>query len=89
MEFETDNGVGMVRGDQSMICQCYMVATRGKSLDQAMTAEMNARDPFIYSRPTPREEAVYVRFKDKVPETTTRIGMNLPLTVATQMTDFQ
>lgn len=65
-----------------------MVATKGISLDQA-TVEMNARDSFIYNRPTPKEEAIHVCSKDDVPATTTWIGMNLRSTLATQITDFQ
>ena len=52
VKFPTDNGVGMVRGDQWVARECYVASMKQKAVDNIHMDELDMRDE-LNSRPMP------------------------------------
>ena len=55
IKFPTANGVGMVRGDQRIVTECYLASMKQKAVGSIYMDELDMRDE-ISIRPTPLEE---------------------------------
>ena len=52
VKFPTENGVGMVRGDQRITRECYLASMKQKAVDNIHMDELDMRDE-LDTRPTP------------------------------------
>ena len=55
VKFPTENGVGMVRGDQQVARECYLASMKHKAVDNIHMDEIDTRDE-LDTRPMPSEE---------------------------------
>ena len=55
VKFPTDNGVGMVRGDQRVARECYLASMKQKAINSIHMDELDMRDE-LNTRPMPLEE---------------------------------
>ena len=55
VKFPTENGVGMVRGDQRVAKECYLTSMKQKEVDNIHMDELDMRDE-LNTRPMPSEE---------------------------------
>ena len=60
VKFHTENGVGMVRGDQRVAKECYLTSMKQKAVDNIHMDELNMRDE-LNNRPMPLEELELVQ----------------------------
>ena len=75
VKFPTENGVGMVRGDQRVARECYLTSMKQKAIDSIHMDELNMRDE-LNTRPMPSEELQPVQLDDQ-PEHLTYIESKL------------
>ena len=75
IKFPTENGVGMVRGNQRVARECYLVSMKQKVVDNIHMDELDMRDE-LDTRLTPSEELELVQLDDQ-PEHLTYIGSKL------------
>ena len=75
IKFPTENGVGMVRGDQQVAKECYVVSMKQKAVDSIHMDELDMRDE-LNTRPMPSEELELVQLDDQ-PEHLAYIGSKL------------
>ena len=71
VKFPTENGVGMVRGDQRVAKECYLASMKQKAVDSIHMDELDMRVE-LDTRPTPLEELEQVQLDDQ-PERLTYI----------------
>ena len=62
-KFPTENGVGMVRGDQRVAKECYLTSMKQKAVDSIHMDELDMRDE-LNIRPMPSEELEPVQLDD-------------------------
>ena len=72
IKFPTANGVGMVRGNQHIVRECYLASMKQKTVDNIYMDELNMRDK-VSTRPAPSEELEPVQLDDQ-PEHLVYIG---------------
>ena len=75
IKFPTENGVGMVRGDQRVARECYSASIKQKVVKSIHMDELYMRDE-LDTRPTPSEELEPVQLEDQ-PEHLAYIGSKL------------
>ena len=75
IKFPTENGVGVVLGDQRVGRECYSESIKHKSVKSVHTDELDMRDK-LDTRPTPLEELEPVQLDDQ-PEHLAYIGSKL------------
>ena len=75
VKFPKENGVGMVRGDQGIAKECYLVSMKQKAVDNVHLDELNMRDE-LDTRPTLSKELELVQLDDQ-PEHLAYIGSKL------------
>ena len=75
IKFPTANGVGMVRGYQSIARECYSASMKQKAVGSIYMDELNMRDE-MSTRPTPSEELEPIQL-DEQPEHLVYIGSKL------------
>ena len=75
VKFPTENGVGMVRGDQRVAKECYLTSMKQKEVDSIHMDELDMRDE-LNTRPMPSAELEPVQLDDQ-PEHLTYIGSKL------------
>ena len=75
VKFPTENGVGMVRGDQQVARECYLTSMKQKAVDSIHMDELVIRDE-LNTRPIPSEELEPVQLDDQ-PEHLAYIGSKL------------
>ena len=75
IKFPTVNGVGMVRGNQRVVRECYSGSMKQKSVENLYMDELDMRDE-VLTRPDPSEELELVSLDDK-PEHLAYIGSKL------------
>ena len=75
IKFPTENGVGMVRGDQWVARECYLALMKQKAVDNIHMDELDMRDE-LNTRPMPSEELEPVQLHDQ-PEHLVYIGSKL------------
>ena len=54
IKFPTVSGVGMVRGDQRVVRECYSASMKQKTVDNIYLDELNMRDE-VHTRPGPSD----------------------------------
>ena len=55
VKFPTENGVGMVRGDQRVTRECYLTPTKQKAVNSIHMDKLDMRDE-LDTRPMPSKE---------------------------------
>ena len=75
VKFPTENGVGMVRGNQQVARECYLASMKQKAVDSIHMDELDMRDE-LDTQPTPSEELEPVQL-DNQPKHLTYIGSKL------------
>ena len=75
VKFPTENGVGMVRGDQRVARECYLASMKQKAFDNIHMDGLDMRDE-LNTRPMPSEELEPVQLDDQ-PEHLAYIGSKL------------
>ena len=75
VKFLTENGVGMVRGDQWVAKECYLASMKQKAVYNIHMDELDMRDK-LNTRPMPSEELEPVQLDDQ-PKHLTYIGSKL------------
>ena len=75
IKFPTENGVGMVRGNQRIARECYSALMKQNTVDNIYTDELDMRDK-VTTRPMPLEELEPVQLDDQ-PEHLVYIGSKL------------
>ena len=75
VKFPTENGTGMVRGDQRIARECYMASMRSKEVENIQLDDLDMRDE-LETRPTPSEELEPVQV-DEDPEHLVYVGSKL------------
>ena len=75
IKFPTANGVGMVRGDQRVVRECYLASMKQKVIDSIYMDKLDMRDE-VSIRPTPSEELESIQLDDQ-PEHLVYIGSKL------------
>ena len=75
IKFPTANGVGMVRGNQRIAMECYLVSMKRNTVNNIYTDELDMRDE-VTTRPAPSEELEPMQLGDK-PEHLVYIGSKL------------
>ena len=86
IKFPTVSGVGMVRGDQRVARECYLVSMKQKAVDNIYLDELNMRDE-VLTRPEPSEELESVLLDDD-PEHLAYIGSKLAEDLKSPLTHF-
>ena len=86
VKFPTENGVGMVQGDQWVARECYLVSMKQKAVDNIHIDELDMRDE-LDTRPTPSEELEPVKL-DNQQEHLTYIGSKLAKDVKDLLVHF-
>ena len=64
VKFPTENGVGMVRGDQRVARECYMASMKHKEIDSIHMDELDMRNE-LNTRPMPSEDLEPVQLNDQ------------------------
>ena len=64
VKFPTENGVGMVQGDQRIARECYLASMKQKAVDSVYVDELDMRDE-LDTWPTPSEELELVQLDDQ------------------------
>ncbi|XP_028120239.1 uncharacterized protein LOC114317675 [Camellia sinensis] len=78
MKFPTDQGVGIVRGEQTIAQECYVASLKKIKMKEAMTINgVDVRDEEELVRGEPVEELVEVPVHPTDPTKTTKIGNQL------------
>ena len=75
IKFPTENGVGMVRGNQRIARECYSASMKQNTVDSNYMDELDMRDE-VTTRPAPSEELEPVQLGDQ-PEHLVYIGSKL------------
>ena len=75
IKFPSENGVGVVQGDQRVDRECYSESIKKKAVNSVHTDELDMRDK-LDTRPTPLEELEPVQL-DNQPEHLAYIGSKL------------
>ena len=75
VKFPTENGIGMVRGDQRVARECYVASMKQKVVDSIHMDELDMRDE-LNTRPMSSEELESVQL-DNQPEHLAYIGSKL------------
>ena len=75
IKFPTANGVGMVRGNQRITRECYLVSMKQNTIDNIYMDELDMQDE-VTTRPAPLEELEPVQLGDQ-PEHLIYIGSKL------------
>ena len=75
VKFHTENGVGMVRGDQRVARECYLTSMKHKAVDSIHVDELDMRDE-LNTQPMPLKELEQVQLDDQ-PEYLAYIGSKL------------
>ena len=65
IKFPTENGVGMVRGDQLVARECYLTSMKQKAVDSIHMDELDMRDE-LNTRSMPSEELEPVQLDDQL-----------------------
>lgn len=79
MKFPTDQGVGTVRGEQTMARECYVASFKEVRMSEAMIIEgLDVRDEEELIRGKQVEELVEVLIDPTDPAKTAKIGSQLP-----------
>ena len=63
IKFPTTSGVGMVRGDQRLVRECYSASMKQKTIDNVYLDDLDMRDE-VNTRPEPSEELEPVLLDD-------------------------
>ena len=63
VKFPAKNGVGMIRGDQGVARECYLMSMKHKAVDSIHMDELDMRDE-LNTRPMPSEELEPVQLDD-------------------------
>ena len=64
IKFPTENGVGMVRGNQRIARECYSASMKQNMVDNIYMDEIDMRDE-VSTRPAPSEELKPVQLGDQ------------------------
>ena len=75
IKFPTANGVGLVRGNQRIVRECYSASMKQNTIDNIYTDELDMRDE-VTTQPAPSEELEPVQLGDQ-PEHLIYIGSKL------------
>ena len=75
VKFPTENGVGMVRGDQQVARECYLTSMKQKAVDSIHMDEIDMRYE-LNTQPMPLEDLEPVQLDDQ-PEHLAYIGSKL------------
>ena len=75
IKFPTANGVGMVRGDQSMARECYSASMKQKAVDSIYVDELDMQDE-VNTRPEPSKDLEPIQLDDH-PEHLAYVGSKL------------
>ena len=86
IKFPTVSGVGMVRGDQRVVRECYSASMKQKMVDNIYLDELDMRDE-VLTRPEPLEELELVSLDDD-PEHLAYIGSKLAKDLKNPLTHF-
>ena len=86
IKFPTENGVGMVWGNQSVTRECYSASMKQKTVDNIYMDELNMRDE-VSTQPAPSEELEPVWLDDQ-PEQLVYIGSKLVQDVRSLLIHF-
>ena len=86
IKFPTANGVGMVRGDQSMTKECYSASMKQRPMDSIHVDELAMRDE-LSTRLTPSEELELIHLDDQ-PEHLVYFGSRLPEDIRDRLIRF-
>ena len=86
INFPTESGVGMVRGDQRVARECYSAFIKQKAVDNVYMDELDMRDE-VLTRPEPSEELEPVSLDDN-PEHLAYIGSKLTEDLKSLLTQF-
>ena len=86
IKFPTTNGVGMVRGDQRVVRECYSASMKQKAVGNIYMDELDMRDE-VSIRPTPSEELELIQLNDQ-PEHLVYIGSRLAKDVRDLLVHF-
>ena len=81
-KFPTENGVGMVRGNQQVARECYLASMKQKAVDNIHMDELDMRDE-LDTRPTPSEELEPVQLDTTSQNTSLTSDPNWPKTSKT------
>ena len=86
IKFPTANGVGMVRGNQRITRECYLVSMKQNKVDNIYMDELDMRDE-VTTRPVPLEELEPVQLGDQ-PEHLIYIGSKLAKDIRSPLIRF-
>ena len=86
IKFPNANGVGMVRGNQSIARECYSTFIKKNTVDNIYTDELNMRDE-VTTLPAPSEELEPVQLGDQ-PEHLVYIGSRLAEGIRSSLIPF-
>ena len=86
IKFPTANGVGMIRGNQRVVRECYSASMKQKMVDNIYMDELDMRDE-LSTRPAPSEELEPVQFDDQ-PKHLVYIGSKLAKDVRSLLIHF-
>ena len=86
IKFPTENGVGIVRGNQRLARECYSASMKQKTVDNIYMDKLDMRDE-VSTRPAPSEELEPVQL-DNQPEHLVYIGSKLAKDVKSLLIHF-
>ena len=86
IKFPTTSGVGMVRGDQRLVRECYSASMKQKTIDNVYLDDLDMRDE-VNTRPEPSEELEPVLLDDD-PEHLAYICSKLAEDLGSPLTHF-
>ena len=86
IKFPTISGVGMVRGDQRVVRECYTTSMKQKTVDNIYLDELDMRDE-VPTRPEPSKGLESVSLDDD-PEHLAYIGSKLTKDLRNSLTNF-
>ena len=86
IRFPTENEVGMVRGNQRISRECYLVLMKQNTIDNIYMDELNMREE-VTTRPAPSEELKPVQLGDQ-PEHLVYIGSKLAEDIRSSLIHF-
>ena len=86
IKFPTVHEVGMVRGDQRVVRECYTASMKQRAVDNVNVDELDMRDE-VLTRPKPSEELKPVQLDDD-PENLAYISTKLAGELKSLLTQF-
>ena len=86
IKFLTANGVGMVRGNQCIVRECYLASMKQKTVNNIYIDKLDMRDE-VSTQPAPLEELEPVQLDDQ-PEHLVYIGSKLAKDIRSLLIHF-